>query len=81
MRGRETHGAIGRDGGDVAKDHGLDLHVSLQQANEWLHYDPKLIARGHVVVELGHAHHHLQSCDNHTTSQSLPTHLRHYIPT
>ena len=65
QRSRKTHGAIGGNGGDVAQHDGLRLHVSLQQPNQWLHDDPKLVARGDVVVELGHAHHHLQSRDSH----------------
>ena len=54
-----THAAICRNGGNVAQHDGLRLNVSLQQSNERLHDYSKLVPRSNVVVELGHAHHHL----------------------
>ena len=56
----DTHRAVSRNGGDVAKHNGLSLHVPLQQSNHRLHNYTKLVPRSHMIVELGHAHHHLQ---------------------
>ena len=61
----KTHAATGRNGGNVAQHDGLGLNVSLQKSNERLHDYSKLVPRSDVVVELGHTHHHLQSCDSH----------------
>jgi len=47
------------EGGDVAEDDILDLTVILQQPDQRLGNDVHLVARGDVVVQLGHCHDNL----------------------